>query len=155
MLIACDFGRFRLYDLEADPLARTPQSEFALADLPEHINEISRLFAHENSRVVQQERLSVKAGQRVARLHGSLAKCLEHPDDPTENDALAMLTVRLVFCLYAEDANLFRPDALRDYVADLAFGAERWLKDDDDARLKILFDSYAHDGGAGLISLRP
>ena len=28
-----------------------------------------------------------------------------------------MLTVRLVFCLYAEDANLFRPDALRDYVA--------------------------------------
>ena len=28
-----------------------------------------------------------------------------------------MLTVRLVFCLYAEDANLFKPDALRDYVA--------------------------------------
>ena len=117
VLITCDFGTFRLYDLEADPLARAPQSEFALADLPEHINEIARLFAHEHSRVVQQERLSVKAGQRVARLHDSLAKCFEHPDDPSEHDALAMLTVRLVFCLYAEDANLFKPDALRDYVA--------------------------------------
>ena len=117
VLITCNFGTFRLYDLEADPLARTPQSEFTLADLPEHINEIGRLFAHENSRVVQQEKLSVKAGRRVARLHDSLAKCFEHPDDPSEHDALAMLTVRLVFCLYAEDANLFKPDALRDYVA--------------------------------------
>lgn len=117
MLITCDFGTFRLYDLEADPLARTPQSEFTLADLPNHISEIGRLFTHENSRVVQQERLSVKAGRRVARLHDSLAKCFEHPDDPAEHDALAMLTVRLVFCLYAEDANLFKPDALRDYVA--------------------------------------
>ncbi|WP_328702190.1 type IIL restriction-modification enzyme MmeI [Bifidobacterium longum] len=34
-----------------------------------------------------------------------------------------------------------------DKVADLAFGAERWLKDDDDARLKILFDSYARMTG--------
>lgn len=117
VLITCNFGLFRLYDLEADPLARTPQSEFTLAELPEHINEIGRLFAHEHSRVVQQEKLSVKAGRRVARLHDSLAKCFEHPDDPSEHDALAMLTVRLVFCLYAEDANLFRPDALRDYVA--------------------------------------
>lgn len=117
VLITCNFGLFRLYDLEADPLARTPQSEFTLAELPNHINEIGRLFAHENSRVVQQEKLSVKAGQRVARLHDSLAKCFEHPDDPSEHDALAMLTVRLVFCLYAEDANLFKPDALRDYVA--------------------------------------
>lgn len=117
VLITCNFGTFRLYDLEADPLARTPQSEFTLADLPEHINEIGRLFTHENSRVVQQERLSVKAGRRVARLHDSLAECFKNPDDPAEHDALAMLTVRLVFCLYAEDANLFKPDALRDYVA--------------------------------------
>lgn len=117
VLITCNFGLFRLYDLEADPLARTPQSEFTLAELPEHINEIGRLFAHEHSRVVQQEKLSVKAGRRVARLHDSLAECFKNPDDPAEHDALAMLTVRLVFCLYAEDANLFRPDALRDYVA--------------------------------------
>lgn len=30
-----------------------------------------------------------------------------------------------------------------DKVADVAFGADRRLGDDDDARLKILFDSYA------------
>lgn len=30
-----------------------------------------------------------------------------------------------------------------DKIADVAFGAGKWLKDDDDTRLKILFDSYA------------
>ncbi|MBT1161745.1 DNA methyltransferase [Bifidobacterium sp. SO1] len=30
-----------------------------------------------------------------------------------------------------------------DRVADVAFGADRWLKDDDDARLALLFASYA------------
>ena len=69
VLITCNFGLFRLYDLEADPLARTPQSEFTLADLPEHINEIGRLFAHENSRVVQQEKLSDRKSTRLNSSH--------------------------------------------------------------------------------------
>ena len=30
-----------------------------------------------------------------------------------------------------------------DKVADVAFGAGTWLKDDDDTRLKVLFDGYA------------
>lgn len=30
-----------------------------------------------------------------------------------------------------------------DKIADVAFGAGKWLKDDDDARLKVLFDGYA------------
>lgn len=29
-----------------------------------------------------------------------------------------------------------------DKIVDVAFGADKWLKDDDDARLRILFDSY-------------
>lgn len=30
-----------------------------------------------------------------------------------------------------------------DKIADVAFGARKWLKDDDDTRLKVLFDGYA------------
>jgi len=29
-----------------------------------------------------------------------------------------------------------------DKIVDVAFGAGKWLKDDDNARLKVLFDSY-------------
>ncbi|MEQ3005833.1 type IIL restriction-modification enzyme MmeI [Bifidobacterium longum] len=29
-----------------------------------------------------------------------------------------------------------------DKIVDVAFGAGKWLKDDDSARLKILFDLY-------------
>ncbi|WP_241519543.1 DNA methyltransferase [Bifidobacterium callitrichidarum] len=121
VIITCNFNTFRLYDLETDPIASKPQSEFALQDLPAHISEIARLFTHEHSRVVQQEKLSVEAGQRVARLHDGLAKCFPNPDDPVDHDALAMITVRLVFCLYAEDAGLFKADALRDYVAGTSY----------------------------------
>lgn len=121
VIITCNFNTFRLYDLETDPIASKPQSEFTLQELPAHISEIARLFTHEHSRVVQQEKLSVEAGQRVARLHDGLAKCFPNPDDPVDHDALAMITVRLVFCLYAEDAGLFKADALRDYVAGTSY----------------------------------
>lgn len=120
VLITCNFGLFRIYDLEQDWIASKPQSEFTLADLPNHINELARLFrresAQETIRVVQQEELSVKAGIYVAQLHDALAKCFPSPDDPAEHMALAMITVRIVFCLYAEDAGLFMANAFHDYV---------------------------------------
>lgn len=120
VLITCNFGLFRIYDLEQDWIASKPQSEFTLADLPNHINELARLFrresAQETIRVVQQEELSVKAGIYVAQLHDALAKCFPNPDDPAEHMALAMITVRIVFCLYAEDAGPFMANAFHDYV---------------------------------------
>lgn len=120
VLITCNFGRFRIYDLEQDWIASKPQSEFTLADLPNHVNELARLFQRESTketiRVVQQEELSVKAGIYVAQLHDALAKCFPNPDDPVEHMALAMITVRIVFCLYAEDAGLFMANAFHDYV---------------------------------------
>ena len=35
-----------------------------------------------------------------------------------------------------------------DKVADVAFGAGKWLKDDDDARLQALFKSYTRMTGS-------
>lgn len=37
VLITCNFGLFRIYDLEQDWIASKPQSEFMLADLPNHL----------------------------------------------------------------------------------------------------------------------
>lgn len=35
-----------------------------------------------------------------------------------------------------------------DKIADVAFGAGTWLKDDDDARLQVLFNSYTRMTGS-------
>ncbi|WP_034528422.1 DNA methyltransferase [Bifidobacterium stellenboschense] len=116
VLITCNFGVFRLYDLESDPLAKAPRSEFALEELPDHVGELAGLFDRGRSRTIVQQQLSEKAGQLGARLHDALASCYDDPDEAKAHDDLAMLTVRIVFCLYAEDAGLFPANSFRDLV---------------------------------------
>ena len=45
-----------------------------------------------------------------------LASQYADPDDPGSHHSLAVLTVRMVFCLYAEDAGLFPANAFSDLV---------------------------------------
>ncbi|MBT1162577.1 DNA methyltransferase [Bifidobacterium sp. SO1] len=114
----CNFERFRFYDLDKDPLAKgQPVEEFTLEQLGDHLGIFRQLFSEQHSRIVAQEQLSVNAGRRVAKLHEELAKCFPNPDDEQQHAALAMITVRLVFCLYAEDARLFPSDSFTEYVA--------------------------------------
>lgn len=127
-LCVCNFQTFRLYDLEQYPLAdQGPQVEFTLEQLPERYKILQRLFAEENSRVTVEQRISENAGIMVARLHNALAKQYTNPDEPENHHSLSILTVRIVFCLYAEDAGLFQPDAFSNYVADSS--AERLRRD--------------------------
>lgn len=114
----CNFGRFRFYDLDKDPLAQgQPVEEFTLEQLGDHLGIFRQLFSEQHSRIVAQEQLSVDAGRRVAKLHDELAKCFPNPDEEQQHTALAMITVRLVFCLYAEDARLFPANSFTEYVA--------------------------------------
>ena len=39
-------------------------------------------------------------------------------------------------------------DVELDKIADVAFGAGKWLKDDDDTRLQVLFKSYTRMTGS-------
>ena len=109
VLCTCNFGRFRFYDLELDPRATgSPVDEFTLEQLPDHVDTLRRIFSDDHSRLVVQQKLSEHAGVLVAELHNAMAKQYVNPDDPQSHHALATLTVRLVFALYAEDAGLFR-----------------------------------------------
>nr|WP_207760079.1 class I SAM-dependent DNA methyltransferase [Bifidobacterium scaligerum] len=117
VLCTCNFNRFRFYDLETDPLASgAPVDEFTLDQLPEHVDMLRRIFSRDHSRVVVQQKLSEHAGVLVANLHNALAAQYVNPDDPVSHHSLALLTVRLVFALYAEDAGLFPSDGFSDYV---------------------------------------
>ena len=117
VLCTCNFHEFRFYDLEKDPRATgNPVDRFTLDELEEHLPTLESIFSVEHSRITVQQKISETAGLLVANLHNALAKQYENPDDPTAHHSLAVLTVRIVFCLYAEDANLFPHNSFSGYV---------------------------------------
>lgn len=117
VLCTCNFNRFRFYDLDKDPRAAgEPADEFTLEELGDHLGTLQSIFSAEHSRLRVQQKLSEHAGILVANLHNALAAQYADPDDPAAHHSLAVLTVRMVFCLYAEDAGLFPRNAFSEYV---------------------------------------
>lgn len=51
--------------------------------------------------------ISLQAGELVGILYDAILKKYKNPDEPETIKSLNMLCVRLVFCLYAEDAGIF------------------------------------------------
>lgn len=117
VICTCNFQRFRFYDLEKDPPAKgAPAADFTLQELGDHIDTLASVFSENNSRLVAEQQLSENAGILVANLHNALARQYDDPDDPDSHHSLAVLTVRFVFCLYAEDAGLFPQSSFTRYV---------------------------------------
>lgn len=117
VICTCNFQRFRFYDLERDPRATgSPVADFTLRELGGHIDTLASVFDTGNSRIVAERQLSEKAGILVANLHNAIAAQYADPDAPGSHHSLAVLTVRFVFALYAEDAGLFPQSAFSRYV---------------------------------------
>ncbi|NMW44044.1 class I SAM-dependent DNA methyltransferase [Mobiluncus curtisii] len=134
-LLTCNFGEFRVYDRDRGgrrDLEGAPTFAFTLAELGEHPEYLGFIIDPINSRLEKEKQVSIQAGELVGRLHdGLLAQYLE-PDAPETRHALNVLCVRLVFCLYCEDAGLFQKDAFYRYLKGVAPADVR-------PRLKLLF----------------
>lgn len=107
-LMTCNFETFRLYDLDEERPEDTVQ-EFSLEELPDHLYLLSFLTSNETSRLHREQKLSVEAGAYVSRLYDALAKQYHHIDkDEREQRSLNVLITRIIFMLYAEDADLLQ-----------------------------------------------
>ena len=107
-LMTCNFNMFRLYDLD-DERPEDRVQEFMLEELPDHLYLMSFLASNETSRLHKEQLLSVEAGTHVSRLYDALAKQYHHiDDDPEEQRSLNVLITRIIFLLYAEDADLLQ-----------------------------------------------
>lgn len=116
-ICTCNFNTFRFYDIEKDPRAeKSPVEEFTLDKLAEHLTVFRNIFSENRSRNYIEKQLSEKAGLLVANLHNELEKQYADPDSEEEHHSLALLTVRIVFCLYAEDAGLFTNHIFSNYI---------------------------------------
>ena len=114
-VVTCNFASFLIYDMEhpeAEP------EEILLENLPKDYSLLKFLVDAANDHIKREMELSIQAGQLVGYLYDEILKCYI---DKTAEDTLKSLNklcVRLVFCLYAEDAGIFPiKNQFHDYLA--------------------------------------
>lgn len=114
-IVTCNFAEFWVYDME-QPNGE-PQ-KILLADLEKEYYRLRFLVDAGNEHLKREMEVSFKAGKLVGEIYDLLQKQYIDADKPETLRSLNVLCVRLVFCLYAEDAMLFgTKTAFHDYLA--------------------------------------
>ncbi|WP_353726728.1 DNA methyltransferase (plasmid) [Lactiplantibacillus plantarum] len=111
-IIVSNFSEFDIHDME-DPLG-DPEI-IRLEDLPQKVKVLEFLVNVDQQKIINEKKLSVDAGNLVAKVYDELTKAYAAGrgvdiDDPKIQQSLNMLIVRLVFLMYADDSNLFARD---------------------------------------------
>ena len=112
-IITCNFAEFLVYDME-NPNAEPEQ--ILLKNLPKEHYRLNFLVDTKNENIRREMEVSIKAGELVGQLYDALRKQYVDPDSPETLKSLNVLCVRLVFCLYAEDADVFNRNLFHDYL---------------------------------------
>ena len=109
-IVTCNFLEIWVYDM--DHPHEDPQ-KILLANLPKEISRLGFLVDTSVKAVREKEMdISIKAGRIVGDVYRALRKRYADPDSAETLKSLNRLCVRLVFCFYAEDADIFPKDAL-------------------------------------------
>lgn len=103
-IITCNFDEFLIYDIEKP--TGEPES-ILLQDLEKEYYRLQFLVDANDENIRKEMDLSIQAGAIVGLLYDELLKQYINPDNEESLKSLNMLCVRLVFCLYAEDAGIF------------------------------------------------
>ncbi len=117
-IIVCNFEEFRIHDLDVAQPDKNYIS-FTLEELPEQFHQLDFLIDPEKARHKREKRVSMDAGALIGKLYQALRKQYIDPDSEDSQHSLNVLCVRLVFCLFAEDAGLFGKDAFYHYLRGL------------------------------------
>ena len=114
-IVACNFRSMLVYDM-GNPSAEP--EEILIDDLPREHYRLRFLVDAADRHVHKEVETSLQAGEIVGRIYDALRARYIHPDSPDALRSLNVLCVRLVFCLYAEDAGVFgRHGLFHDYLA--------------------------------------
>lgn len=128
-VVVCNFQSFLVYDMEhpgAEP------EEILLENLATDYYRLQFLVDSQSVHIKKEMEVSIKAGNLVGQLYDEILKQYLDPTSPDTLRSLNVLCVRLVFCLYAEDAGIlgrhgmfgdylsrFTPDRMRTALIDL------------------------------------
>jgi len=117
-IVTCNFKEFLVYDME-QPNGEPEQ--ILLENLGKEYYRLQFLVDAKNEHLSKEMEVSMQAGEIVGKIYEAL---LAQYDDnsPEALRWLNILCVRIVFCLYAEDAGVFTHDQFHDYL--VRFDAE-------------------------------
>ena len=103
-IIVSNFERIMIYNMNKP---NGEPDEILLKDLPKQFYQLQFLVEQKSEILKKEEEISIEAGALVGKLYNALIKQYKNPDSPETLKSLNMLCVRLVFCLYAEDSQIF------------------------------------------------
>jgi hypothetical protein len=104
-ILVSDFERFHLYDLEENI-----SHEFKLKDFVSHVQLFGFIAGYEKRTFREQDPVNIEAAALMGKLHDKLESI------GYTGHALELYLVRLLFCLFADDSNIFERGILYDYI---------------------------------------
>lgn len=117
-IITSNFKEFYIYDMEkpnSDP------SIVKLEDLEKDYYRMEILVDKTNTQIEKETQVSIQAGELIGEIYDELIQQYRDPEDPFTLESINQLSVRLVFCFYAEDADLFGEKGMfHDYLEDFS-----------------------------------
>lgn len=115
-IVTSNFQSFYIYDMEkpgGDP------EIIQLEDLEKEYYRLQFLVDEGNTNLQREMEVSIAAGEIVGLLYDALAKQYVDPTTERAMKSLNILCVRIVFCLYAEDAGIFGQHGMfHDYLEE-------------------------------------
>lgn len=113
-IVVCNFKEFRIHDMNRPN--DTPEI-LLLSDLEKEYSRLNFLVDTGDENIRKEMELSLRAGELVGVLYDALLKQYAEPEAEETLKSLNALCVRLVFCLYAEDAGIFgKRGMFHDYL---------------------------------------
>lgn len=103
-VVTCNFSTFYVYDMERP---RGEPEIIELANLEKEYYRLQFLVNAGNEHLKREMEVSIAAGEIVGLLYDAFYKQYANPESEHSLKSLNKLCVRLVFCLYAEDAGIF------------------------------------------------
>lgn len=111
-IVTCNFSEFLVYDME-QPNGEPEQ--ILLENLGKEYYRLQFLVDVKSDHLSKEMEVSIQAGEIVGRIYEALLKQYDD-NSPEALRWLNILCVRLVFCLYAEDAGIFSRDQFHDFL---------------------------------------
>ncbi len=115
-VVTCNFSEFWVYDMNkpgGDP------EKILLKDLPREYYRLQFLVDSGNEHLAREMEVSIAAGEIVGLLYDAFRERYADPESAHSLHSLNVLCVRLVFCLYAENAGIFGHYGMfHDYLED-------------------------------------
>lgn len=128
-IVTCNFAEFLVYDME-QPNGEPEQ--ILLENLGKEYYRLQFLVDAKNEHISKEMEVSMQAGEIVGKIYEALLKQYDD-NSPEALRWLNILCVRIVFCLYAEDAGVFTHDQFHDYLV-------RYDAEDLNRALRDLFE---------------